>query len=132
MTCNVHLQNGSNIINIPVIADSGSQFQLLLESTDVTSLGFTDPTRTQIAEMPNGEAANVAVYGNVMLILSFDDGTTVSGEVLVSVLQQPTTPDPVAGVPGTERILGFPALSLLGVKLDFKRRKLVRLLRMRI
>ncbi len=129
MACTATLIFGGVEISIPVIVDSGSQEEIILEEEDINLLGLGKEISQRSVQYPDHSIGSVAVYADVQVILTLTDGSQVRATVQpVRIL--PSTHDvPQVGVQCTERILGFPALAKLNLKLDFKNKILVRRVR---
>ncbi len=80
----------------------------------------------------DGSVVQFAEYNRIHIALSFDDGTIVTAKVDPVVCVIPPTSGPAVGthgIPVTEensRLLGYGAMTRLGLKQDFKMHKLVK------
>ncbi len=125
MTCKIRVIHGDLSIDIDVIADSGCQEELALEEADIGRLNLL-PVGTHDVVYPDGSTGPATIYGNVTVEVTLSDGSIVRAEVVPSVLERVS--DGV-GLIGTERILGYSALDKLNLKLDFRKKMLVKRIR---
>jgi hypothetical protein len=97
----------------------------VLEATDIENLELGHPIGQTVAILPDGSSSDILIYGQVRVSLTFDDGSTCSASILASCIPRKQALAEV-GIIGTERILGYNALELLNLKLDFKGHQLIR------
>ena len=126
MTCDVDIIYDGRTITIPVIVDSGCQENLILELVDIQTLNLISLS-TREAVMPDHSRATVEVYPDVMIRIGLMDGSYVEASVTPTYLAPVITEE--VGVICLERLLGYPALEKLNLKLDFKGKMLTRRIR---
>jgi hypothetical protein len=125
MSCEAQVIFGDLRITLPIIVDSCCQEELTLERADIEALNLPQ-VGTRNVQYPDGSSGNVTVYEAVTVELSLSDGSIVQTSVVPVSLQQ--IGDHV-GVECTERLLGYPSLDKLNLKLDFRGKKLVKRIR---
>jgi predicted aspartyl protease len=128
MKCEIRVISGDFSITVPVVTDSGCQEDLVLEPQDIQDLqlNLAESRRVGYADGSTGIAQQ---YGDVVIELTLTDGNVVRASVAPVLLEQTQNPD-VVGVPTIpERLLGFPALHKLNLKLDFRNNMLTKRIR---
>ena len=127
MTCPAILENlDSGVsISVEVIVDSGCQFPLTLDDDDILTLGLGLSTATGRTTLPDGSIAPLQYYRAVQLTLTLNDGSIAQAILNPLVITKDETEDAI-GVNAHERLIGFPSMDMLGLKLDFRNKKLVR------
>ena len=123
--------NGSEITR-PFLVDGGNEaVPVLLHPSDVAPLNLT-ATGTLSALMADRSSCEIRTTPHVDVELTFDDGSMVSA-VLPAVFFPPAHTAEAAAAPGVmaedERILGYDALRVLGLKQDYKTHRVIRALR---
>lgn len=125
MTCDIFVIYGDIRIPVPVIVDSDCQEEFILEPKDIQQLNLPQ-IDTRVVGYPDGSTGNARLYENVIVEILLSDRSVVRASVTPSTLQQI---DDRVGAECTERILGYPALDKLNLKLDFRAKKLVKRIR---
>eukprot|EP01036_Dinobryon_divergens_P032822 gene32822-42493_t len=124
MICEATLSFGSMTVTRTFIVDGGFTEDLTLEHADIIALGLGDP----VGQVPLSFAEHVTVlydqYRSVSLTLTFSDGTTESAFLTPLVFVAPPTEVPV--VNSEKRLIGYRGIHSLGLKQDFKTRRLIR------
>lgn len=128
MVCSIVVSRGDISITIPVIVDSGCQESLILERVDLEQLRL-EQWESRSIQYPDGSVGQAEVYDEVNVSLTLSDGSSVETSVVPIYLIPSHTIPEAAGVEGSERILGFPAMDKLNLKLDFRNKKLVKRIR---
>lgn len=113
-------------INIVALVDGGcNASDLVLTDVDAKELGLNFLSRSEVREA-DGSFIKVDFYSLVRLIITYPSGD--KGIVTLDPVVLPySTTDEVGGHRG--RIIGYNALSRLGVKQDFVKHQLIRVIR---
>jgi hypothetical protein len=125
MTCDVVLIRGDVRVTVTVIVDSGCQEELTLEPSDIEALHLSQ-LDTHNVEYPDGSTGEAKLYDDVVVEVPLSDGSVVRATVAPVSLEQL---DDRVGAITVQRILGYPALYKLNLKLDFRAKKLVKRVR---
>jgi hypothetical protein len=125
-------------INVPLHIDGGCEVAgLVLLQEDIEALGLVADTDYGIrtAEQADGSVITLQEYERVLIELAPDTGPVWATSLVPAVIQNPHTEgsEAVTGVPivgdVVHRLLGYEGLRRLGLKQDFVRQKLIKVLR---
>lgn len=126
-------------INVPLHIDGGCEVAgLVLLQEDIEALGLVADTDYEIrtAEQADGSVITLQEYERVLIELAPDTGPVWATSLVPAVIQNPHTEEgseAVTGVPivgdVVHRLLGYEGLMRLGLKQDFVRHKLIKVLR---
>jgi hypothetical protein len=123
LSCTVQITSGDVRINIPVILGSNCNEELSLEQSDVDALNLTQ-TESRIVKYSDGSSVTVNVFPDIILELSLSDGSFIQAAVVPISFHR--IDDDRVGVLCTSRRLGSIALEKLGLKLDYRSKKLIK------
>lgn len=130
----INMKNGQ-AINVPMLVDCGCEgADIVLVPDDITRLGLDRSIKhpEQSIIQPDGSLVMMQFFQEVTVTLSFNDGSTVSGDAHPQVFppREEIGPDDTSVVPALdERIIGYSVLRRMGLKQDFKKHCLIRAIR---
>lgn len=116
----------TTFVEIDVVVDTGCQEYIILAQSDVETLGLVRK-RQSIIILADGSETRCWRYSTVDFIIALSDGTEASATLAPVVMEQATsdTAEASAGA-AIERLLGYPGIDLLNLKVDPRNHRLIR------
>ena len=121
----------------PFHVDSGCSADLMLLSADIDALGIIPFGEPAMGCQADGSSVKLVNYEQVNITLTFDDGkttaTTTATPTIIdlkdSTIQLASAELTVSAETAESRLLGYSPLYRLGLKLDYRNHRLVKIIR---